>query len=613
MLYPRIFALIVILLTQVSPTWAQTSDSSKLEQIRYVIGTSKLANHTLQVQATYPSRYLKGDELTLALPVWTPGSYKVRDYSRFIDQLKLSPSHSQVTISKISKNRWKLSGLEPNRPVTVSYEVYGRELTVRTNYFTEELGLLIGAATFVSPPQFTDPNQRDPRFEEAPFTVSFADRQIKVSTALPLTNDQTGYLANNYDQLLDSPFLFGDIDIHAFTAGRLPHYLVQAGDRRFWDTQQSLKDLKKIVEVQQKFWGSTPYSNYTFMNLVTDTRGGLEHENSTVMMTSRFATENRKKYVAWLSLVSHEFFHTWNVKRLRPKALGPFDYEKEVYTESLWIAEGITSYYDNLLVRRAGLSTRDEYLEALSKGLNTLASTPGRKNIPLTQASQDAWVRLYQDSEHNVNSNISYYNKGAVVAWLLDTEIRRTTRGQKSLDDVMRKAYSKFSQDGFQELEFRALASEVAGKDVTPFFLKALDSTQDLDLEPALAYWNLEWKLKDKESSPYLGAQTKTEGSKVIVKAVLADSPAARAGVAPGDELISLHKLRIPAEGPKSILKHLEIGTEYELLVARLGVVKSLTVRLSEPLHSTRKLKQKPDHDKRLWNQWLGPETKDKS
>ena len=605
MQYQRSIALLLLfLLTQVSIAWAQAPTKNSSAPVQYLIGTNKLDNHTLEITATYPPAYLKGGELTLTLPVWTPGSYKVRDYSRFLNQLKVLGANSGAKIEKNRKNRWTLTGLKANEAVTVSYEVYGRELTVRTNYFTRDLGLLIGAATFVAPPS-----------PEGPLIVSFADQSLKVSTGLPKGPDQTSYIAQSYDQLLDCPILFGNIDVHPFTAGDTQHWLVQAGDRRFWDTQQSLEDLKKIVEVQQDFWGTTPYKNYTFMNLVTNTRGGLEHKNSTVMMTSRFATQVRDKYVDWLSLASHEFFHTWNVKRLRPKALGPFDYENEVYTKSLWVAEGITTYYDDLLVRRAGLSTRAEYLKKLSKGLNRLAGTPGRRNIPLTQASQDAWIRLYLDSEHNLNTNISYYNKGSVVAWLLDTEIRRATKGRKSLDDVMRQAYSEFSKNGFREEEFRTLVSDVAGRDLTPFFQRALDSTQDLPLQEALDYWGLDWKIKDKDSSPYLGVMTKTENDRAFIKNVLAGSPAAKAGLAPGDELLSFHNLRVPAEGPADILKHLDTDQAYEVLVARLGRIQSLKVHLSKHPHPTRELKARANFKDQntLWADWLGPDSKGES
>lgn len=559
--------------------------SAQDQTISYTVTTEKLANHMLRVEAEFPPSAFPDQERVLALPVWTPGSYKVRDYSRFLRQVQLL--NDGGSLEKISKNRWKVRGLDPQTTIRVSYQLYGHQLTVRTNYFSPELSLLTGAGTFLAPAPLQ--SEQMPRVS---YRVSFPDEPRTVYTALPSQAKNT-FLATDYDELADCPFLWGEVESHAFQAGGLPHTLIQTGDLRYWDLEKSLKDLTRLVEAQQQFWGQTPYQTYHFMNLVTDTRGGLEHRNSTVMMTSRFATESRESYLKWLALASHEYFHTWNVKRLRPKALGPFDYEKEIYTPSLWVAEGITSYYDDLLVRRAGLSTEKEYLKALTSQLNHLWQTPGRQALPLTSASWDAWIRLYQPTEDTVNSSISYYNKGAVVAWLLDSEIRRRTDGKKSLDDVMVAAYDRFSGQGFEEDEFRQLCQQVSGLDMEEFFALTLDSTEELPLQPALDYWGLSWEPKDSKAGekPYLGLNAKSEGGRLVAKEILADGPAAQAGVAPGDELISLDGVRLPSDELSSALKSLKQGQSYPLMVARLGRIKTLSVRLSEPPYLERKLK----------------------
>lgn len=552
----------------------------------YRITTQKLANHILRVEADIPPAAFPDQERILALPVWTPGSYKVRDYSRFLRQLELKTDGG--TLEKISKNSWRVTGVGPEASIKISYEVYGHELTVRTNYFSPDLSLITGAGLFIAPA----PLQSD-RMVRIPYRVIFPDEKRPVYTALPGHNN--AFNASDYDELLDCPFLWGEVEHNAFQAGGLPHTLLQAGDVRYWDLDKSLKDLKTLVETQQAFWGQTPYQTYHFMNLVTDTRGGLEHRNSTVMMTSRFATEERDSYLKWLALVSHEYFHTWNVKRLYPTALGSFDYEDEIYTRSLWVAEGITSYYDDLMVRRAGLSTDKEYLKALSSQLNHLYQTPGRLALPLTSASWDAWIRLYQPTEDTINSSISYYNKGAVVAWLLDSEIRRLTEGRKSLDDVMVAAYARFSEKGFSEDQFRQLCQDVTGLDLTDFFALTLDSTEELELEPALAYWGLSWEAKDSKASeePYLGLTAKNEEGRLLVKEVMADSPAASAGVAPGDELLALDGVRVPTDDLSPALKSLKQGRSYPLLVARLGRLQTLNVTLSAPPFHEHSLKVK--------------------
>ena len=535
------------------------------------------------------------------MATWTPGSYKIRDYSRYLNTLKLE--HPTATIEKTSKNRWRVKGLAPDQPVKASYQVYGHDLTVRTNYFTPELCLIIGAGTFLAPAPLTSESA-----PQMPFEVEFEDWQGALSTALPTLSGKLR--AESFDHLVDCPILLGDLTVHNIEVNGLEHRLVQAGDRTFWDAEKSLRDIGKLVEATHRFWGTVPYRQYFFMNLVTDTRGGLEHRNSTVVMTNRFATEDRESYLGWLSLLSHEFFHAWNVKRLKPKSLASFDYEKENYSRSLWIAEGITSYYDDLLVRRAGISTRKEFLDSLSGRLNRLKTTPGRRAISLSDASFDSWIRLYQKTDDLHNSNISYYNKGAVVAWLLDTEIRRLTNNRKSLDEVMRTAYERFSQSGFEEMEFRALASEVCGQDLGSFFRRTLDGTDDLPLEPALRYWNLSWKPKASNESPYLGVSVANQESRVVVKQVYKGSPAYRAGIAAGDELLAIAGRRLPSKTPLKILEHLEIGQTYPVLTSRLGVVQERSAMLTEPPHRESKLAlgKNTAESEALWRSWLGSE-----
>jgi predicted metalloprotease with PDZ domain len=579
--------------------WVGLSSAVAQESISYVVETSQIQNHVLTVTATFPPSAFATEQRELALPVWTPGSYKVRDYSRFLSAVK--PLNPGTTIRKTAKNRWLVEGSAPEEPVKVSYDVYGHELTVRTNYFTPELSLVVGAATFLAP----SPLQSD-QMRNLPYTVEFQTAQPVYSA---LEKQEGRFVASDYVELVDCPILLGDLVSHSFSAGGRPHSLVQAGDPRYWDVKKSLDDTTALIETIQDFWGDVPYGHYLIMNLITDTRGGLEHRNSTVVMTKRFATKDRKSYLGWLSLISHEFFHTWNVKRLRPATLRPFNFENETYTRSLWIAEGITSYYDDLMVRRAGLSTRKEYLEALSLQLNRLKQTPGRNNITLSDASFDAWIRLYQPTDDLHNSNISYYNKGAVVAWLLDTEIRIRTRGKKSLDDLMRLAYRTFEEEGFEEAEFRRLASTVAGSDLTEFFDRTLDSTEQLDLSGALEYWNLSWKPKKDTSEPYLGIDV-SDGPRVTIEKVFQNSPAANAGLAPGDEVISFDGVRLPASSPLSFLKHHETGKGHKILVSRLGSIQEKTVILAQPPHPDKELglKEKNKTSVSRWNSWMGLE-----
>ena len=263
-------------------------------------------------------------------------------------------------------------------------------------------------------------------------------------TGLPAAADQKPhhYVAADFDTLVDSPLYAGSPAIYEFQVDGVAHYLVNEGEGGLWDGPRSARDVEAIVRAQKAFWGSLPYEKYVFFNLLTESGGGLEHKNSTVLMASRWATRTRSSYLSWLNLVSHEFFHTWNVKRMRPVELGPFDYESEVYTPSLWVAEGITSYYDRLLVRRAGLCSVEEYLagdppapssdsDKPTNDIERLQTTPGRLVQPLEASSFDAWIKFYRRDENTPNTGTSYYVKGAVVGFLLDAKIRRATDGKE--------------------------------------------------------------------------------------------------------------------------------------------------------------------------------------
>ena len=242
----------------------------------------------------------------------------------------------------------------------------------------------------------------------------------------------------DYDTLVDSPIVAGTPSVYQFQVSGKPHYLVDFRERGIWNGPQAVQDLAKIAETTSRFWGEVPFDRFYFFNIIGAPRNGLEHKNSTVMNIPLESTSSREGYLDWLSLAAHEYFHAWNVKRLRPVELGPFDYENEVYTKSLWFVEGVTDYYADVLLSRAGVATRDEYLNALSSQIRSLQTTPGRLEQSAEMASYDAWIKYYRTDENTANTSISYYVKGAVVGFLLDAKLRRLTNGSKSLDDVMR-------------------------------------------------------------------------------------------------------------------------------------------------------------------------------
>ena len=489
---------------------------------------------------------------------------------------------------KTRKNRWRVEtrGAES---VTIRYRLYCREMTVRTNWIDENFALLNGAASFLT---LVDKTAR-----EHVVRIELPSAWHTAISALPSDASHT-FRAPDYDTLVDSPILAGNPAVHEFQVNAISHFLVNQGETPLWAADRSVKDVQTIVQQNLKMWGSLPYDKYVFLNLITDSGGGLEHKNSLTIMSSRYVTRTRKTYLAWLGIVSHEYFHAWNVKRLRPVELGPFDYENEVYTRSLWIAEGFTEYYSALNVRRAGLATDAEYLGAgatpadmwsasLSSLVDALQTTPGRLTQPVDQASYDSWIKLYRPDENSANSGISYYVKGAIIGWLLDARIRHATAGGKSLDDVMRAAYARYSGErGYSPEEFVQIAGEVAGQDLSQWFHQALSTTEELDYKEALDWFGLEWKATAPPKNggrpkAWTGFQTRNEG-RLTIRTVTRDTPAFSAGLSAEDEILAVDGFRVAPDQWSARLEQYAPGDTIELLLSRRDRIIRVPLRLGE-------------------------------
>jgi predicted metalloprotease with PDZ domain len=536
-----------------------SASTEPAEPIRYVLRFPAPHTHYVEVEAHFPVPGIPEPELMMA--VWTPGSYLVREYARHIEEFRAtSPDNKVLESAKVQKNRWRVkTAMVPE--IKVVYRVYGRAMSVQGNWIDESFALLNGAGTFLTLAG------SEPRPHEVTLILP---RTWKVSVSgLPSAADHQPhhYSAADFDTLVDCPIYVGNPAIYEFQVDRVPHFLVNEAEGGLWDGPRTARDVEAIVRMHKAFWGKLPYDKYVFFNLLTEVGGGLEHKNSTVLMASRWATRTRASYLSWLNLVSHEFFHTWNVKRLRPRELGPFDYEHEVYTPDLWIAEGITSYYDRLLVRRAGLCSVEEYLagdpptpgsdsDKATSDIERLQTTPGRLVQPLAASSFDAWIKFYRRDENTPNSGTSYYVKGAVAGFLLDAQIRQSTGGKKSLDDVMRLAYKRFSGPrGFSSEEFRGVAQEIGGTDLSSWFHKVLETTDELDYTQALGWFGLRFAKDEKKNhnagkplKAWLGLQTKNEEGRLIVTQVKRGTPGYEAGFNVGDEILAIGEDRIPPD-----------------------------------------------------------------
>jgi predicted metalloprotease with PDZ domain len=620
------------------------------DAISYTLRFPAPETHYVEVEAHFPTG--GQPEIELMMPVWTPGSYVVREFSRNVEALTATPH----AIRKTAKNRWRVeTGGEPR--VTVRYRVYSHEMSVRTNFVDASFALLNGASTFLTPVGL---GQRPHEVEIVP-----PPGWRQVITPLPTASGPHTFRAADYDTLVDSPIYAGNAEVREIEVAGKKHLLVSEGGEGAWNGAKAAAGLEKLIAEEIAFWGFAPYSRYVFFNLLTEEGGGLEHKDSTVLMSGRFRARTRDGLIDWLGLAGHEMFHAWNVKRLRPVELDHFDYEHEVYTESLWVAEGLTSYYDDLLIARAGLMRRDDYFKRLSKQIDGLETSPGRLVQPLSAASFDAWIKYYRRDENFANSGVSYYTKGAVVGFLLDAEIRRATGGTKSLDDAMRLAYQRYSGErGYTPAELRKTLEEVAGTDLTPFWTAAVDSAGDLDYQRALDWFGLRFgEYKDekdegagvgprgagaatsaisatsatsatsptapsvapagppgkdtaeelpKELVADLGIDTEVEKGRLVVTVVRRGTTGYQAGINAGDEILAIDDYRVPPEGFRDRLKAYRPGDKATLLVARRERLTRLPVIFGEK--PPRKWRLEPDpkatpEQKQHLADWLRPAT----
>ena len=548
-----------------------------MDPIRYTLSFPAPHTHYVEVRAEVPTS--GRDEVALMMAVWTPGSYLIREYERHVEDVAASAGGAPLAVRKTAKNRWAIA-TGSAETIAVTYRVYGREMSVRTNWIESGFALINGAPTFLT---LADAKARP---HEISLTLpSSWSHSFTSLPALPATTDR--YCAATYDVLVDSPILVGNPAVYDFQIEGRKHRLVNEGEAGVFDGARAARDFESIAREHHRFWRSIPYETYLCLNLITEAGGGLEHSNSAVLMTNRWATRTRKAYLVWLELASHELFHVWNGKRLRPIELGPFDYEREAHTRGLWVVEGITDYYGDLLLHRAGLSTRDEFLASLSEKIQTLQTTPGRAVQSIANASFDAWVKLYRPDENSPNTSISYYVKGAVVAFLLDLRIRHASRGNRTLDDVMRVAYERYSgARGYTEAEFRALVESVAGASFEPFWSTALDGTAELDYSEALDTLGLRFKTAEPQPGrtpgrATLGAITKIDGGRLVVSQVRRGTPAHEAGLNADDEILAIDDIRVRPDQLDSRMEQYVVGNLVSVLIARRDRLKRLDVRLA--------------------------------
>lgn len=461
-------------------------NARKLEPIVFTVKFSAPETHFAEVTATVPTE--KRASIELMMPIWSPGFYRVEDYAGKVQELAArTPEGKLLTVEHPQKNRWRIqTNSAPS--VIVSYRLFCNSRSVTTNWVGEDLAVLNGAATFVTLVEKTA-RPHDIRLELPP-------NWKQAMTALE-SRQPNQFRAADFDTLADSPIVAGNLSVREFDVAGSKHVLVDAGDYKQWDAQRGAQEIEKIVRATHQFWGFLPFKRYVFLNVFRQGGGGLEHKDSTLLTSSPRMTVPG---YGWLGFVSHEYFHAFNVKRLRPVELGPFDYERPPNTSSLWISEGLTTYFGELMVARAGIGTAQDYLNSVSSHIRQLQTSPGRLLQTLEDSSLDVWNSSTSGVGRDTATKVSYYVKGPVVGFLLDARIQRMTNGKKSLDDVMRLAYKRYSgARGFTAEQFRKTAEEVAGADLKDWFRKALASTEELDYSEALDWYGLQFSALDEK------------------------------------------------------------------------------------------------------------------
>lgn len=542
-------------------------------QIEYTLSMPKPQNHYFEVEMWIEG--VNSKEVEVKMPVWAPGSYLVREFAKNVNLVKAyDEKGNTLPVRKTSKNAWMIQKGSAKK-VKVKYEVYSFELSVRTSFLDLTHGYVSGTGIFMYVESLKDKEGKLNVVPHATFK--------KISTALPkageaiITDGAQSFAFSNYDQLVDCPIEIGNHLVFDFTSAGVKHTVAMYGDGNF-NVDQLKKDMAKITQTATDVFGENPNKEYVFIiHNVVDGQGGLEHINSTTLSVNRW-TYQGAEYNGFLSLVAHEYFHLWNVKRIRPVELGPFNYDEENYTSLLWVMEGFTSYYDELLLLRAGYYTPEQYLPKVLSGLNYVEGSEGSRVQPVAHASFDAWIKAYRPNENSANTTMTYYSRGGLLAAVLDAKIVAKFKGKKCLDHFMQKLYADYYKKlnrGFSEAEFEKALSDFMEEDMSAFFRDYVNDTKIPDYKAIFAQVGITVDYTG-ISKPSFGASFSQTNGKTMVKSVRTNSAAENAGLSVNDEVIGLNGYRVDATDLEAAFAGMVSGDQISLLVSRDEVLLEL-------------------------------------
>ncbi len=570
----------------------------KNKKISYTIAAKDPATHMFQVAMTIEAPAPEGQ--VLVLPAWIPGSYMIREFSRNIVQIRAEASGQALELTKLDKHSWQAAPCKGK--LTVHYEVYAWDLSVRAAHLDQTHGFFNGTSVFLRAvgqehEQHIVDIQRPGHEAAAKWRVATALKELKAKRYGFGT-----YIAQDYDELIDSPVEMGLFEMASFKALGVQHDVVFTGRVPNLDIARVCADLKQICETQIAFFEprtkKAPMERYVFMTMVVgDGYGGLEHRASTALFCSRAdlpttaqkGKEPSEGYMKFLGLCSHEYFHTWNVKRIKPAVFAPYDYQVENYTPLLWLFEGFTSYYDDLMLVRAGLLSEEGYFKMLGKTVGAVLRGSGRTKQSVADSSFDAWGKYYRQDENSPNAIVSYYAKGSLIGLGLDLTIRAKTDGKRSLDDIMRALWQKFGRDfyngkarGVTPEEVEALFDNVAGFKLKSFFDKYIRGTDDVPLAKLLPQFGVAYKDERKASKPSLDVNIGRDGADCKLSAVHDGGAAQKAGLSANDLLVAIDGLRVSGSPPNvdGLLSRYKVGETVQVHAFRRDELLSFDVVL---------------------------------
>jgi predicted metalloprotease with PDZ domain len=565
------------------------------QSVDYKLSMPKPQNHQFHVEMTLND--FKEKTLDVSLPVWAPGSYLVREFSKNINMVKaFDEKGNPLDVNKKKKNTWTITKGKQSK-VIVKYEVYAFELSVRTSFLDLTHGFASGSGVFMFVEDHLNVNGILEVLPYEGFSV--------VSTALPADKNEFTYTYTDYDHLVDCPIEIGNQEVFDFEAAGVKHTVAIYGDGNYLIADLK-RDMAKIIEEETKVFGQNPNEDYLFIiHNVVNGQGGLEHKNSTTLSVNRW-TYGGSNYLKFLNLVAHEYFHLWNVKRIRPIELGPFDYNQENYTDLLWVMEGFTSYYDELILLRAGYYTQNQMLGKIESAINYVEGAVGSRLQPLAHASFDAWVKAYRPNENSANTSMSYYSRGSVIAALLDVMIINKHRGKKCLDDFMQSLYANFhvkKNRGFTSSEFKKELESFVGRNLDDFYARFINGTE---IPPyAAIFGEMGVDVEDASSTfPDFGAAMSNSGGKTIIKSIRSNSAAEDAGLSVNDEIIGCNGYRVDRSDIEGVMRGLEEGDELQLVISRDDVLFSVDFIMTNRFKPKFFLNKTNDKTK-LLNYWL--------